>query len=453
MQIDPGETKRVSTRVDGDGSTALRMRISANIGAAFDFTYWHPQIECGEVLTSWNPAPEDKVGNNEIISKINVSTEGIVIQASKVDLSGYVTFTNLSTSGQTTIDGGNITTGTIDASVVTVSNIDADNITAGTIQDAAGKNSWNLNTGAFTITQGSINIVTSSATYDQIVLQNGNFTSSNRASGLNVTYTSGADTFESGFGSGGLNVSKNGSIVLSTSVGSSETTFTIGDGNGTYPGILHLNGSQKRYVLGDYAGVQIQSRTNTLDRLILDFDTSTNKGSLQFCQSAASGAPVMELGTSSLIFWRTNGYQAANYGDEGFSYTNAAGVLRAKLDSNGLGFYYGASNELSAFYPANGTVQGRATIAANSSKTVTFSGNTLAIIGMLGSNGNMYGMWTYSGYGSGTARQHINAILGPGGGVSCAIDASTQSVTVTNGVTINCGLYVLTLVGSFPTIS
>lgn len=453
-EIQPGEVKRVKSDVDGDGYTALRMRIAvAGANDPFDFTYWHPQIEYGEALTSWNPAPEDKVGNNEIISKINVSTEGIVIQAAKVDLSGYVTFTNLSTSGQTTIDGGNITTGTIDASLVTVSNIDADNITAGTIQDAAGKNSWNLTTGAFTITQGSINIVTSSATYDQIVLQNGNFTSSNRASGLNVTYTSGADTFESSFVSGGFNVQKNGSIVVSTSAGSLETLFTVGDASGTNPGLIHLYGSQKHSIFGSYAGLQIQSLSNANDRLILDFDTSTNDGSLQFCKSAASGLPVMELLNTGLKFYNTSGINLATYGDSSVTYVNSSGNTLVNLDSNGLTFY-GSSGTPSAYYPAGGAVQGRATVTSGGgTKTVTFSGNTLAIIGMLGSNGNLYGMWSYSGYGAGTSRQHINPILGPGSGASCSIDASTQSVTVTNSAAANAGLYVWIMVGGMPTIS
>ena len=201
--------------------------------------------------------------------------------------------TNLSTSGQTTINGANITTGLI--------------------QDAANKNSWDLNTGAFTITQGSINIVTSSATFDQIVLQNGNFTSANRASGLNVTYTSGADTFESSFGSGGFSVQKNGSIVISTSAGSLETLFTVGDINGTNPGLIHLYGSQKHSIFGSYAGLQIQSLSNANDRLILDFDPSTNDGSLQFCKSAASGLPVMELLNTGLKFYNTSGNLTASY--------------------------------------------------------------------------------------------------------------------------------------------
>ena len=53
----------------------------------------------------------------------------------------------------------------------------ADVIQTGILQDAAGKNSWNLDTGDFTITQGRINIVTSSATPDIIHLSyNNNYT-------------------------------------------------------------------------------------------------------------------------------------------------------------------------------------------------------------------------------------------------------------------------------------
>ena len=109
-----------------------------------------------------------KVGGNEIISRINQSPEAITIQASKVNLTGYVTFTNLSTPGQTTIDGGNITTGTIDASTVTVSNINASNITSGTLSAARiaagtiGIEKLGVNT-QNAITQGYSNSVTALA--------------------------------------------------------------------------------------------------------------------------------------------------------------------------------------------------------------------------------------------------------------------------------------------------
>ena len=94
-----------------------------------------------------------KADTSNIISKINASTEGITISSSKVNITGFVTFSNLSGAGQTTINGGNITTGTIDASKVTVRNLNASYITSGTI-DASDINVININ--ASNITSGYI---------------------------------------------------------------------------------------------------------------------------------------------------------------------------------------------------------------------------------------------------------------------------------------------------------
>ena len=81
---------------------------------------------------------ESKVEKNEVISYINQSSEEIKINASKIDLSGYVTITSLAGNGTTTIDGSNIKTGTISADRLDVNSIFAKNITAtGTITGAA----------------------------------------------------------------------------------------------------------------------------------------------------------------------------------------------------------------------------------------------------------------------------------------------------------------------------
>ena len=80
-----------------------------------------------------------KIGKDNVISTINQSAESIKINASKINLSGYVTVTNLKTSGSTTINGGNITTGTIDASLANITNINASNITSGTINTSLVK--------------------------------------------------------------------------------------------------------------------------------------------------------------------------------------------------------------------------------------------------------------------------------------------------------------------------
>lgn len=63
--------------------------------------------------------------------------------------------------------------GAIVADFITAGTLNANVIRAGILQDAAGKNSWNMQTGAFTITNGSINITTAKETYDVIQLNSG----------------------------------------------------------------------------------------------------------------------------------------------------------------------------------------------------------------------------------------------------------------------------------------
>lgn len=85
-----------------------------------------------------------------IVTAINGSSSSVIISADKINLDGYVTVTDLSTQGQTVINGANITTGII--------------------QDSQNKNYWNLQTGEFIIRNGKINISTGSSTDDYIVL-------------------------------------------------------------------------------------------------------------------------------------------------------------------------------------------------------------------------------------------------------------------------------------------
>ena len=63
--------------------------------------------------------------------------------------------------------------GSIVADFVNTGTLNANVIRAGILQDALGKNSWNLATGAFSITNGSINITTNSLTEDAIWLKYG----------------------------------------------------------------------------------------------------------------------------------------------------------------------------------------------------------------------------------------------------------------------------------------
>lgn len=80
--------------------------------------------------------------------------------------------------------------GAIVADFITAGTLNANVIRAGILQDALGKNSWNLDTGALTITDGAINIETNSSTDDRILLN----------------HTSGADEYSAHISPSGVSV-------------------------------------------------------------------------------------------------------------------------------------------------------------------------------------------------------------------------------------------------------
>ena len=79
--------------------------------------------------------------------------------------------------------------GAIVADFITAGTLNANVIRAGILQDALGKNSWNLATGAFTITEGTINITTNSETYDVIKFQNNSWVNKFSPLELKITNT------------------------------------------------------------------------------------------------------------------------------------------------------------------------------------------------------------------------------------------------------------------------
>ena len=105
-----------------------------------------------------------KVGNNEIISKINQTPEEITISANKINISGTITAINNDTT--TTINGGKIkansitaskiaantiTSSQVNSSIITTSNFSAQNISASKITSGSLTSSnvkigaWNIN--------------------------------------------------------------------------------------------------------------------------------------------------------------------------------------------------------------------------------------------------------------------------------------------------------------------
>ena len=84
-----------------------------------------------QTTTGLSSTVSKKVDKTSIISTINQSAEAVTINASKINLTGLVTIESLKGNGTTTINGSNITTGTLDASKVTVTNLNASNIKSG----------------------------------------------------------------------------------------------------------------------------------------------------------------------------------------------------------------------------------------------------------------------------------------------------------------------------------
>ena len=196
-----------------------------------------------------NQTVSQKVGKNEVISSINQTPETITINASKINLQGYVTLSNLSTSGETSINGANIqtgtlsaskiTSGTLDASKVSVTNLNANNITSGTISGSKisggtinGNNVTISNLNASNITGGTLNA-------DRIA---GN---SINASKLNISTLSAISSNLGTITGGSINinnyfsVNSSGGTQLSTSGGGFLTTRTT-----THPYVSALNVAQ-----------------------------------------------------------------------------------------------------------------------------------------------------------------------------------------------------------------
>lgn len=193
------------------------------------------------------------VNNGSTSSGITIAVtkeDGTTEQTSgTIQMNGLVKFTDLSTSGSTTINGANIqtgtlsatkiTSGTLDASKVTVKNLNADNITSGTLSGSKisggtinGNNVTISNLNASNITGGTLNanrIATGSISASKLNISNLSAISSNLG-----TITGGSININNYF-----SVNSSGGTQLSTSGGGFLTTRTT-----THPYVSALNVAQ-----------------------------------------------------------------------------------------------------------------------------------------------------------------------------------------------------------------
>ena len=145
------KVEHVNEQINGDGGINKRLQIAEEkiteegITQIVKDIQYIKDIEAGvetnrqniseidQKADSINIKVESKADSSNIISMINVSTEGIKIKADKVNITGFVTFSDLKGTGTTTINGSNITTGTINANLANIININASNIVTGTL--------------------------------------------------------------------------------------------------------------------------------------------------------------------------------------------------------------------------------------------------------------------------------------------------------------------------------
>ena len=231
--------------------------------------------------------------------------------------------------------------GAIVADFITAGTLNANVIRAGIIQDSLGHNSWDLDTGALTITDGSINIITTSATSDKIILSYGAFTTSLQPSGV----TASQSTYNfSQFQAAG--------VFCYPNTGSAVSSFTgygviIKDHTATTT-LVDMSGSRLHY--NDSSG-------NTGTELKADefsiFDSSSNlrlklnnAGEVHLYDASAN--EMFRVTPAGLFFYDTDGdnrFEIDRSGEAVVRIKNGSGVTRMALANTSLTFTDGSSVE------------------------------------------------------------------------------------------------------------
>lgn len=298
--VEPGEAKRVVRYATGNGvndaQIVFSLSTTTSSGDPYDLIYWHPKIEYGEVVTDWTPAPEDKVGTDEIISMINVSPEQIQIDSDKISLAGK------------TID---LTSDTISITSNSFSVTPAGIITA-TGVDLSG---------TFNMTDGSINITTATDTTDAIEL---NY--STRALRLSPTRVELRDT-NGAFGNYAIALRHDfGAIGAYDSVNTSTTYYSIAAHTGTFslrgkttPGAIDLqdtSGNNTVILSGGngYGGIS---------KVGLVMGDGTHK--------------LADLDTTALTFYNSSGTVTASYPADG-TYLKSVSTTAANYTLSSSGY-------------------------------------------------------------------------------------------------------------------
>ena len=145
-----------------------------------------------QTATEINLEVAKKVGNDEVISRINQTSETITIQANKVNIGGVITAINNNTT--TTINGNKITTGSITTNQIKSGAITADKVSSDIITtnnfSAQNINADKITTGTLSTARLNTDVITTSNFSAQSISANqitSGSLSANRVSGGTLT--------------------------------------------------------------------------------------------------------------------------------------------------------------------------------------------------------------------------------------------------------------------------
>ena len=387
------------------------------------------------------------VSNSGTISTITLSGNGITTQSKNIQFTGYVTFNNLSAAGETTINGGNITTGTIqDANGNVVLDLTNGTLTMKNGAIYLGTPTNNVypfqvtsdgvltaksgTVGGFTISDSSIYSGASSSTAaGAIYLSNNDFTRSIGGTSRSALRFAIGSTF---------GVDRDGWLYATHAVISGDITATsLTLGSGVTLAASKVSGLADVATSGSYSDLSgtptIPDVTNyiqkdgTIGSTPADGATGfvvSSAGLLKASNAIIYGTIYASAGT--IGGWMING----NYGIYTNSKTTATSTRSGILIQKDGGIYAGAYNSSTGACPFQVTSTGALTASS-----ATITGTIRATAGYLDSI-NLYGkLSVYSSSSASSSSGTLGYVTSYGQSDGIGLRATSSSVICTSNIT------------------
>lgn len=274
--------------------------------------------------------------------------------------------------------------GSINAAMITTGILNSNIIRAGILQDVLGKNSWNLDTGAFTITNGSINISTNSAVYDLIQLNwndnnannittrmwAGGVTSRDNTSRITAEHTrwgfsvmkstiDGSQSFPvASLGSGTLQLGGNSSTFPNEGSGVSGTLF-VKNSMGETVATIQPSGNYENFQNGITRSILASGFLYQYDSNGTQRQTLSSDGKLWQYDSSGKKRTYLEYGDIFLYTSaekKTAHLSGSNFVSGGsLQLHDTSEIERARLTTDGLSFYNASGTTTLTAGTYNGT--------------------------------------------------------------------------------------------------